>query len=142
MIELDTSLLMPMLVLAAWSLIILFVLIGQRVRHSGKTGVQPQDMRTPELAYANCTESINNMANNFKHLFEVPVLFYVVCIVATLAGATSGLMATLAWVFVGLRVVHSVIQSTINVVMLRLAVFATSVTVLVVMMAVTALSIS
>ena len=130
----DTSLLLPMLTLAVWSLVILFTLILKRVKHANVAKVPPQEMRNPELAYANCTESINNVANNFKHLFEVPVLFYVVCISATLAGLTGGVMVALAWAFVGLRIVHSLIQCTVNIVMWRLSVFAASVTVLIAML--------
>ena len=61
-----------------------------------------------------------------------------VCIVATLAGITGALMTALAWSFVGLRVVHSIVQSTSNIVMVRLSVFALSVTVLIVMIGLTA----
>ncbi|MBR9814345.1 hypothetical protein GYB61_10880 [bacterium] len=139
MSEFDPALFFPVLALTAWTLLILVVLIGRRVRHAGDAKVAPQEMRNPDMAYAICTESINNMANNFKHLFEVPVLFYVVSMIATLVGATSALMVALAWVFVGLRIVHSLIQCTVNVVMWRLAAFAFSVIVLIVMMGITAL---
>lgn len=138
MLDLDTGLLLPVLALATWSLLILLVLIGRRVKHASAARISPQQMRNPDLAYEVCPESINNMANNFKHLFEVPVLFYVVCIVATLAGITGALMTALAWSFVGLRVVHSIVQSTSNIVMVRLSVFALSVTVLIVMIGLTA----
>ena len=73
MSEIDTGLLLPMLALAAWTLVILFTLILKRVKHAGEAKIDPQQMRTPDMAYAVCTESINNMANNFKHLFEVPL---------------------------------------------------------------------
>lgn len=133
MMEAHTGLILPMLALAAWTLVILITLILKRVKHAGDANIDPQQMRTPDMAYSVCTESINNMANNFKHLFEVPVLFYVVCLAATLAGAVGSLMAALAWAFVALRVAHSVVQCTSNVVMVRLGVFAVSVVVLIVM---------
>lgn len=134
MTDLDTSLLVPVLALAAWSLLILLVLIGRRAKHASAARISPQQMRNPDLAYEVCTESINNMANNFKHLFEVPVLFYVICVISTLIGATGFEMAALAWLFVVFRIVHSLIQCTANIVMLRLSVFALSVLVLLAMM--------
>lgn len=130
----ETTLLIPVLALSAWTLLILFVLIGRRVKHANVAQLAPQQMRNPDLAYEVCPESINNMANNFKHLFEVPVLFYVVCVVATLIGATGFEMAALAWLFVAFRIVHSLIQCTVNIVMLRLTVFALSVFVLLAML--------
>jgi len=62
-------------------------------------------------------------SDNFNHLFELPVLFYALCAVAMGAGHAPGWLAVLAWIFVLLRIVHSVIQCTYNKVMHRFTVF-------------------
>jgi len=62
-------------------------------------------------------------SDNYNHLFEVPVLFYALCAVAIGAGNPPAWLAVTAWLFVALRVVHSVIQCTYNKVMHRLYVF-------------------
>jgi hypothetical protein len=54
---------------------------------------------------------------------EQPTLFYAVAFALALAGAGGGLNLTLAWTYVGLRVVHSVVQSTVNVITARFLVF-------------------
>lgn len=62
-------------------------------------------------------------ADNYNHLHEQPTIFYAVAITLAILGAGGGLNATLAWVYVGLRVVHSLIQATVNQVMPRFLVF-------------------
>lgn len=62
-------------------------------------------------------------ADNYNHLHEQPTLFYAVAIMLAMLGAGGGLNATLAWVYVGLRVIHSLIQALVNKVELRFLVF-------------------
>ncbi|ATE65591.1 MAPEG family protein [Rhizorhabdus dicambivorans] len=62
-------------------------------------------------------------ADNYNHLHEQPTIFYALAITLALLGAGGGLNATLAWAYVGLRVVHSLIQATVNKVEARFAVF-------------------
>jgi hypothetical protein len=65
-------------------------------------------------------------ADNFRNLFEVPVLFFAVCLLLVLTGLSDTLQATLAWVYVGLRTVHSFIHLTYNRVTHRFLVYITS----------------
>lgn len=60
------------------------------------------------------------------NLLEMPVLFYVVCLVAIVAGATTAAILALAWVYVALRVVHSIIHISYNRISHRFAAFALS----------------
>jgi hypothetical protein len=62
-------------------------------------------------------------SDNFNHLFELPVLFYALCIAALATGHMPGWLVAGAWLFVGSRVAHSVIQCSYNKVMHRFAVF-------------------
>jgi hypothetical protein len=62
-------------------------------------------------------------ADNYNHLHEQPTIFYAVAITLAILGAGGGLNATLAWLYVGLRVVHSLIQATVNQVIPRFLVF-------------------
>ncbi len=65
-------------------------------------------------------------AHNYNHLHEAPTVFYAIAITLALLGAGDGLAHYLAWLYVALRVVHSLIQATVNRVMLRFQVFAAS----------------
>ena len=62
-------------------------------------------------------------ADNYNHLHEQPTIFYAVAIILAMLGAGGGINATLAWIYVGLRVVHSLVQATINKVEIRFLVF-------------------
>lgn len=65
-------------------------------------------------------------ADNYNHLFEQPTLFYAVALVLALARDSSNLALGLAWVYVALRVVHSVWQAQVNVIPIRFYLFAAS----------------
>ena len=65
-------------------------------------------------------------ADNFKNLFEVPVLFYALAAVALATGNVPAWLATGAWFYVALRVLHSIVHCTYNKVYHRLAVFMAS----------------
>lgn len=71
--------------------------------------------------------------DNFRNLFEVPVLFYVAILVIYVAGLYSTAFLALAWVYVAARVAHSFIQCTSNLVMNRFYAFVTSCTALSIM---------
>ncbi len=78
-------------------------------------------------------------AENYNHQFEAPVLFYVLCIGAMIAGLASDMSVALAWVFVGLRVIHTAIHVTYNRVMHRFTVFVISSIVLIALYGVVAM---
>ena len=65
-------------------------------------------------------------AHNYNHLHEAPTVFYAVALALALIGQGDGLNAMLAWAYVGLRIVHSLVQATINKVMVRFLIFALS----------------
>ena len=67
-----------------------------------------------------------NAADNFRNLFEVPVLFYVLCIAIALTGGSTPDLVVGAWAFVALRALHSLIQVTYNRVMHRFLVYMAS----------------
>ena len=65
-------------------------------------------------------------AHNYNHLHEAPTVFYAVAIVLAIVGWGDGLNADLGWAYVALRVIHSLVQATVNKIMVRFAVFALS----------------
>lgn len=65
-------------------------------------------------------------ADNYRNLFEAPVLFYVALVAAFASGQVTTLILALAWLYVALRVVHSFIHTGYNRVSHRLYVFLAS----------------
>lgn len=62
-------------------------------------------------------------ADNYNHLMEQPTLFYATAITLSLLAAGGGINAMLAWLYVALRVAHSLVQAVVNIVELRFAIF-------------------
>ena len=90
-----------------------FMRIGQMKRER----IHPQAVATSAQSAARLTDS--SAADNFRNLFELPVLFYFAIATAALTGQVTTATLALAWAFVALRVVHSFIQCTYNKVMHR-----------------------
>ena len=65
-------------------------------------------------------------ADNYNHLFEQPTVFYAVALSLAVIGLGHGVNAALAWTYVGLRVVHSLLQALWNNIHARFAVFTLS----------------
>ena len=71
-------------------------------------------------------ERVNWKADNYNHLHEQPTVFYAVGIVLAIIGAGDGIPALLAWIYTGLRIIHTIVQVTANRVMVRFVLFAIS----------------
>ena len=69
---------------------------------------------------------VKQIADNYNHLHEQPTVFYALITYTFLVGNTTDVTVSLAWSYVVLRVVHSLVQCTVNKVLVRFAVFAAS----------------
>ena len=65
-------------------------------------------------------------ADNYNHLLEQPQLFYATAIVLAVLGDNSAVAISLAWAYVALRVIHSIVQATFNHIPTRFGIFAVS----------------
>jgi hypothetical protein len=84
------------------------------------------DQLTPlELARLS-PPSVSNPSDNLKNLFEIPTLFYALCLYLFVTQRADGVYLIAAWVFVGFRVLHSVVHCAINIVVLRFWLYAIS----------------
>ena len=71
-------------------------------------------------------DAVNWKADNYNHLHEAPTVFYAAALLLALIGQGDGMNALLGWIYVGLRVAHSLVQVTANKVMVRFVLFALS----------------
>lgn len=131
MIATPGTLLLPMTALIGWTLLVLLLIPIRRLRAGFAGELAPEDFRYGESARVPGEVSIPNRA--WMNLLEAPVLFYALCLAGVAAQAVDDLALTLAWSYVGLRIVHSLIHLTYNHVVHRLLVFAASNVVLTVM---------
>jgi hypothetical protein len=122
------AILQPVVALAAWTMVMWFWLYGTRIPALSAAKVDPDDLvHDPTKGLDTILPpQVMWKAHNYNHLHEAPTVFYAVAIVLAIIGKGDGLAAQLAWVYVALRVVHSLIQVTVNKVKLRFLVFALS----------------
>ena len=119
-----TAILQPVIALGLWSGVMMIWMYATRIPAMNKAGIDPQDAAHPKTM--ELPSEVARIADNYNHLFEQPTLFYAVAITIAVLGHGDQTAVTCAWTFVILRVVHSLIQSTPNVVMLRFSVFMLS----------------
>jgi hypothetical protein len=123
------SMLFPMVALATLTFAVLLLIPVRRFRAGIAGQIQYDDFKYGESARVPLEVSIPN--RNMMNLLELPLLFYVACLTYLVIGGVSEYALALAWLYVGLRVVHSAIHVTYNRVRHRLVAFAASNVVLV-----------
>lgn len=118
----QTLIFWPMIVQVALTAAIWVRLYQTRIPELRRRGIDPQAVKTSRLAQ----DVLDDVApaDNFRNLFEVPVLFYAVCLALAVTELVTPAQLALAWLFVISRVTHSVIHVTYNLVMHRFAVHA------------------
>ncbi len=120
------AILQPVVALAGWTMVMwlwlyatrLPAMRGAKIDVAGWTGGTGKDLDALLPAH------VQWPAHNYNHLHEAPTVFYAVALVLAITGHGDGMNAQIAWAYVGLRVVHSLVQVIGNRVALRFAVFA------------------
>jgi len=118
------AILYPIFALAWWTSCVLLLIPIARIRAGRRREIIVDDFKYGESSAVPPHVSIPN--RNYMNLLELPVLFYVAGILLLVSPCASSVAIYLAWAYVGLRVVHSVIHLTYNNVLHRLAAFASS----------------
>ena len=85
--------------------------------------INAQDLTTPEKGAKVIPENIHWPAYNFRNLFELPVVFYALCLYLYATDNVDDGFLVGAWTFVGFRIVHSAVHCTVNIVKLRFAAY-------------------
>ena len=118
-----SPILQPVAALVLWSFVMWAWLYATRIPalRAAKVPLDP-NMTAADLA-ARVPANVRWKADNYNHLMEQPTLFYAVALTLAFVGQGDSLNALLAWAYVALRVVHSLVQATVNVIMARWSVF-------------------
>ncbi|WOH37163.1 MAPEG family protein [Thalassotalea fonticola] len=121
-----SPLILPMLTLMILTAIVWINMYILRLRYVIKHKINAQKLSSPEKIPELLPEEVNRPANNLKNLFELPVIFYGLIILALITELDSASLTFLAWGFVAFRIIHSFIQCTNNRVMQRFKVYMLS----------------
>ncbi|ULQ48140.1 MAPEG family protein [Flagellatimonas centrodinii] len=120
------AMLQPVVALVLWSMVMWLWMYVTRI-----PAIQASRMKLdPELPngqqMSTLPARVRWKADNYNHLMEQPTIFYAAALVLAVVGDASQVSLGLAWAYVGLRVVHSVFQATVNKIEVRFAIFALS----------------
>ena len=123
----------PVLVLILWTLVMWLWMYATRIPAMTKAKINPNDARHPGTYADKIPSNVRAVADNYNHLHEQPTIFYALMMFAALTGGGGTTMLYLAFAYVGLRIVHSLVQVLSPNVTLRFLVFAIASIVLIVM---------
>jgi hypothetical protein len=124
------EILKPLAVLAGWTMVMWVWMYATRIpainklpkssepgADQGWTSAKLEALLDPKIQWK---------AHNYNHLHEAPTVFYAVALALAIIGQGDGLNLQIAWVYVALRIVHSLFQATVNKVVPRFLLFAAS----------------
>jgi len=121
-----SPILLPVVALAAWTHIMWFWMYATRIPAIFKARLKLDPNIPKGVLMATLPPRVRWKADNYNHLFEQPTVFYAVALSLAVIGDGGGANASLAWAYVGLRVVHSLLQSLWNNINARFTVFSLS----------------
>ncbi len=120
----NAQIVFPVFALGFWTFIILILIPFVRISAARKGIVATTDFKLGESE--NVPEKVRLPNRNYMNLLELPILFYVVCILNLIHGNYSQNIIYIAWAYVALRIIHSIIHIASNHILSRLGVFAIS----------------
>ena len=115
--------LQPVVALVLWSMVMWAWLYATRIPAIVGAKVQMAPSMTTAELNQHLPPQVRWKADNYNHLMEQPTVFYAAALVLALTGQGDGLNAALAWGYVAIRVVHSLVQALANVIMVRFLIF-------------------
>lgn len=126
----DKAILLPMLVLAAWTMIVWLWMYATRLPAMSRAGIDGtrlvgstgKSLRDQLVAAGE--ERASWVADNYNHLMEQPTIYYATVLALAVMGEGGSLAVNLAWGYAGLRMAHSLVQILVNRVVVRFALFA------------------
>ena len=122
------EILKPVIVLAGWTMVMWLWMYITRLPAMSAAKIDSKTLvgGTGQTLDAVLPAKTQWIAHNYNHLHEAPTVFYAVALVLAMIGQGDGFNASIAWAYVGLRVVHSLVQVTSNRVIVRFGIFVLS----------------
>ena len=121
-----SPILAPVVALVAWTLVIMLWMAVARRRAFAQMGVSfgniPPGSRGANLD-GKAPDEAQWKSHNYNHLMEQPTIFYAIALTLALMDFGGGINFWLAWGYVGFRVLHSLVQCTVNIVAIRFPLF-------------------
>ena len=127
------AILQPVFVVALLTVAMAIWMVATRVPAMQRAGIDAQELQDTSRAPELLPPEITRISNNYNHLLEQPTVFYAVALSIAVLGHVDSLHVLCAWAYAVLRIGHSLVQATVDIVLLRFSIFALSWVVLTVM---------
>ena len=121
---------LPFLLMMALTILVWLYMYYHRLTYIARNKVDPETLKSGITTQTELPANLVDPSNNLKNLFEIPVLFYALCLYLFVTGSVDSLYITCAWLYFVFRALHSAVHCTVNVVKLRFGVYAVSTIVL------------
>ncbi len=120
------EILAPLALLALWTMVMWGWMYATRIPAMARAKIDAKNLvgSTGGSLDAVLPPQVQWKAHNYNHLMEQPTVFYAVALALALGGMGDGVNAALGWAYAGLRIAHSLVQVTVNRVIVRFALFA------------------
>jgi hypothetical protein len=119
----NRALLLPVLALVLWTFVMWLWMYATRLPAMRAARMKPDPQAPRGEQMASLPAAVRWKADNYNHLFEQPTIYYATLIVLALVSTEQGVDLVLAWTYVGLRVVHSLVQALVNKIEVRFVIF-------------------
>ena len=116
---------LPMFSVLILTFVVWVYMYAKRIPFIQKGNFTPEQLSPLEFAKLSPPD-VSNPSDNLKNLFEIPVLFYVLCIYLYTMGEVDQIYLVAAWLFAGFRLLHSIIHCTVNIILLRFSLYIIS----------------
>ena len=123
-----SAILQPVVILLAWTMVMWLWMYVTRIPAMQRAKIDVANLKggTGKDLDAVLPPDVQWKAHNYNHLLAEPMIFYAVCLVLAIIGHGEGMNLTVAWLYVALRIAHSLVQATVNRVAVRFLLFASS----------------
>lgn len=119
-----SAILQPVFVVALLSAVMCVWMYATRIPAMSAAGIGPENATKESMQ--TLPPQVVRVADNYNHLFEQPTVFFAVALAIAVLGHVDALHVACAWVYAGLRIAHSLVQATVNVIAIRFALFSLS----------------
>jgi hypothetical protein len=119
-----TAILQPVFVMALLTLVMFIWMYATRIPAMSRAGIDAQSATKQSLQAL--PPEVVRVADNYNHLFEQPTLFYAVALAIAVFGHVDALHVGCAWAFAILRIAHSLVQASVNIILIRFTIFSLS----------------
>ena len=125
-LNISVAIIGPVIALVAWSMVVWLWMYVTRIPAMFAMKMKPDPEAPRGEQMSKLPPHVRWKADNYNHLMEQPTIFYAIVIALALLGSQSSVAVWLAWSYVALRVIHSLVQALTNKIEVRFSVFVLS----------------